>query len=253
MVELARLTWSEAGEVLSKARLAIVPIGSLEQHGSHLTLNTDRAIADALAGRLADDLGNAAILCPSIPYGLSEHHLSFPGTLSLRPSTLIAMVLEIVECLAHWDQRRVLLVNGHGGNTDALRLASRSARRDHGSLVATVMWAQIAADHIADLTSSASYGHACEIETSVAMTLAPQTFRGDRLSEPTPRHVDELTLPQRPMVDRALPFEALTKDGALGDPRLASSSLGESIIDTAYGRMLRFAQEFMNEPIEIES
>ena len=145
MTILARLTWRDAEAALARARLALVPVGSLEQHGPHLTLDTDLAVAEAFAQRLDVELGDDALLCPPLPYGLSEHHLAFPGTITLRPDTFIGVLLDLVESLAHWGLRRVLVVNGHGGNIDALRLVSGQARRDHGSLVAAVMWARLAA------------------------------------------------------------------------------------------------------------
>jgi creatinine amidohydrolase len=173
MPELARLCWEEARDALARARLALLPVGSCEQHGPHMTLDTDLAIAEALARRLADDLGEVALLCPSIGYGLSEHHLGFPGTLTLRPETFTGLASDVVESLARWGLRRVLVVNGHGGNVDALRLVARQARRDRGVLVAAVMWAQLAADEAAHYATSPRYGHACEIETSVGMAVAP--------------------------------------------------------------------------------
>jgi creatinine amidohydrolase/Fe(II)-dependent formamide hydrolase-like protein len=91
MPELAHLTWPEAKDAVAAARLALVPVGSCEQHGPHLTLDTDSAIAKAFARRLAADLAGLAVLCPQLGYGLSEHHLAFPGTLTLETS--VAMVL----------------------------------------------------------------------------------------------------------------------------------------------------------------
>lgn len=250
MGELARLTWQEARDVLARARLALLPVGSTEQHGPHLTLDTDIAVAEGLARRLADDLGEGAILCPPIAYGLSEHHMAFPGTLTLRPATFVGLVLEVVESLAHWGVQRVLVVNGHGGNIDALRLVARTARRDHGSLVAAVMWAVLAADEIAARVGSPTYGHACEVETSVAMVLAPDSLRPERIGEPGPRATpDPLVLPQRAVVDRATWLHEWTEDGALGDPRLASEELGEAVVAVAYERALAFARSFAKESI----
>ena len=250
MPELARLTWPEAEEALAAARLAILPVGSCEQHGPHLTLDTDSAIAEALAGRLAFDLGDAAVTCPPLRYGLSEHHMAFPGTLTLRPHTLEAVVLDVVESLAHWGQRRVLIVNGHGGNIDSLRLVSRTARRDLGCIVAAVMWAQLAADRIAERVTSPRYGHACEIETSVAWALTPDRVHADRITEPRPKPSREpLTEPPSPRVERAVWFDEWTENGALGDPRLASAELGDAVITVAYERALAFARRFAHEPV----
>ncbi|MGH8959463.1 MAG: creatininase family protein [Acidimicrobiia bacterium] len=245
MPELARLTWKEAEQAIDKAKLALVPVGSLEQHGPHLSLDTDMAVAQALADRLQSDLGHDAVLCPPVTYGLSEHHMAFPGTMTLRPNTLVALFHDLVESLASWDLRRVLVINGHGGNIDALRLASRNARRDHRSLVAAIMWAVLAAPEIAARTQSPQYGHACEIETSVAMDLIPDRVRLDLISRPGQRRsADPLTDPPRNLVDQAVWMEEWTDDGALGDPSLASAEMGKDLMEVIYERALAFARRF---------
>jgi creatinine amidohydrolase len=250
MTLLSRLTWRDADTALARARLGLLPVGSLEQHGPHLTLDTDLAVADALATRLDSELAEDALLCPPIPYGLSEHHLAFPGTITVRLDTFVDLLLDVVESLAHWGLRRVLVINGHGGNIDALRLVSAKARRDHGSLVAAVMWALLAADEIAGRVDSPSYGHACEVETSVVMALAPDRVYSDRISGPVGRRsVDPLTDPPRSMVDQATPMDAWTDDGALGDPRRASLEFGEALVATAHRRALEFARRFVDQPL----
>lgn len=246
--ELARLTWYEARDALARAGLAVVPIGSCEQHGPHMTLDSDLAIADGFARRLAAELGDDAVLCPAVPYGLSEHHLAFAGTLTLRAGTLLALVRDVVESLAHWDVHRVLLVNGHGGNTDALRLAAREAARDGRALVGAVMWAVLAADAIAERAAGPRYGHACEIETSVALALAPQAVRAERFGTPAPPPAAEpLAEPQGALFDVPLSFEAWTTDGALGDPSLATRELGEEIVAVALERAVALARRLMSE------
>lgn len=250
MTVLARLTWPTAEKALVAARLALLPVGSLEQHGPHLALDTDLAVAEALAHRLEQDLGDVALLCPAVPYGLSEHHLGFPGTVTLRPDTLASLVLDVVESLAHWGLRRVLVVNGHGGNIDVLRLVSRRARRDSGALVAAVMWAQLAADEIAARVTSPAYGHACEIETSVVQVLAPDRLFTDQIAAPAGRRsVDSATDPPRALVDQAVWMDEWTSDGALGDPRLASAELGHAVVEVAYRRAVEFARRFGTAPV----
>jgi creatinine amidohydrolase len=250
MPELARLTWIDAQDAIAKAELAMVAIGSCEQHGPHLTLETDSAIAQALANRLSGDLGDRVLLCPPLPYGLSEHHMGFAGTLTLRAETLLGFLSDLAESLSHWGLRRLLVVNGHGGNIDAIRLAARVARRDHGALLAGLMWAQIAADVIAERVTSEQYGHACEVETSVAMVLAPDSLRAERIVEPQPaRPRDTFTDPPSPRVDRPTWFQEWTQNGALGDPRLASVELGEEVVETSYARALEFARLFAEEPL----
>ena len=253
MNELARMTTEEAAEALAAARVAILPVGAYEQHGPHLTLDTDTAIADALARRLAEDLGADAVLCPPLGYGLSEHHLAFAGTLTLRPATFLAVVEDVLESLQHAGLRRVLVVNGHGGNIDALRLAARTARRDRGMLVASLMWAVLAADEVAAHAVSDAYGHACETETSVALALIPDRVRPDRLGAVGERRsVDELTDPPRATVDEPVWLDQWSADGALGDPRQADEAAGRRIVETVHERALGFARRLLERPLQEE-
>ncbi|MGH3029560.1 MAG: creatininase family protein [Gaiellaceae bacterium] len=250
MPRLANLTSPEAREALTRARLGVVTVGSLEQHGPHLALDTDTAIAGAFAERLAAELGEDAVLCPPLAYGLSEHHLAFPGTVTLRPATFLGFLSDLVESLAHWGVRRLLVVNGHGGNVDAIRLGARAARRDQGSLVAGLLWAQVAADQIAERVESERYGHACEVETSVAMVLAPGCVYADRIGPPRMKPpFDPLTDPPGAPIDRPTWFDEWTEDGALGDARRSSRELGEAVVELAYERALAFARRFAEEPL----
>lgn len=245
--DLSRLTWQQARDALGRARVALVPIGSCEQHGPHMTLDADLAIATGFAGRLADALGDEAVVCPGVAYGMSEHHLAFPGTLTLRAETLLAIVRDLVESLAHWGVTRVLLVNGHGGNLDALRLAAREAVRDRpGVLVGAVMWSVLAADAIAPHAVGPRYGHACEIETSVALAVAPQAVLSERIAAPAPTPEGaSLSEPQGARYDLPVPFHHWTTDGALGDARHASRELGEQIVAVAIERATALARRLM--------
>jgi creatinine amidohydrolase len=250
MTRLASLTWSDAESALAAASMAILATGSVEQHGPHLALETDTAIAWSLAEHLGSELGAKAVLLPRLDYGLSEHHLGFPGTLTLRPETYLQLLLDIVESLARWDIRRVLVINGHGGNIDALRLVSRMARRDHGALVASVMWARIGADEIAARVQSPQYGHACESETSMALALAPQVVYPDRIGAPGARmSVDVLTDPPAPLVDQAILLHEWSEDGALGDAGLASEEMGHAIAAVVTERTTAFAHRFSQLPL----
>ncbi|MEV4894905.1 creatininase family protein [Nonomuraea sp. NPDC055795] len=243
--ELARMTTKEAGRALAAAGVAILPVGACEQHGPHLSLDTDMGIADAFARRLAADLGAQAVLCPPVPYGLSEHHLAFPGTLTLRPATYLALLADLAESLAHHGLRRILVVNGHGGNTDPIRLAARELRRDHGVEMAHLMWALLAADTIAELIPEGRYGHACQSETSVAMAIAPHLVRLDLIGPPAPgAPPDRDTDPPSGRVDLPVAFETWTDSGALGDARLAGAEMGQKIVEAAYERAIRFARRF---------
>jgi creatinine amidohydrolase len=242
--DLSRMTWRDAKAAFATARVALVPIGSTEQHGPHMTLDTDSAIAEAFARRLGDALGGDAILCPTIRLGMSEHHLGFAGSLTLRAPTLLGLIEDVVESLAHHGMKRVLLVNGHGGNQDALRIAARQAARNGTSEVAAVMWAILAGDLIVDRAATTFHSHACDIETSVALAIAPEVVLWDRIEPPSPPSPSALAEP-RSRYDIPVPFEQWTANGAIGDPSRATKELGEEIVALALSRAVDFARRFI--------
>lgn len=245
MNELAQMTTIEAEEALSRAGLAVIAVGSLEQHGPHLPLMTDSAVAEALADRIADELGDDAVLLPPIGYGLSEHHLGFAGTITLRTDTMLGLFADIFESLRHHGLRRVLVVNGHGGNVDVIRLAARNARRDHGMMVASVMWAVVAADLARERATGPAYGHACEIETSVMMALLPGEVRTDRIV-PGGRYThDELTEPPGGSVDEPVWLHEWSDDGAIGHPDRANEDVGAEIVEQVVERAVGYARRMI--------
>jgi creatinine amidohydrolase len=244
-IPLADRTTVEAAHAIEAASVAILPLGAIEQHGPHLALRTDISIATALAARVADALGDLAVLLPPMPYGLSEHHTAFAGTVTLRPETLIRLILDVVESMSAQGIDRVIIVNGHGGNMDAIRLASRQARRDTGSRVAHVMWAQVAGDAIAEeMAGRGMYNHACEIETSLAMDLCPEIVH-----EPLPGSWLEpefapYAAPPTARIDVPLWLDELTPTGALGDPSRATPERGRRLADLVVERTVTFARAF---------
>lgn len=242
---LAAMTTGQARAAKQQTAVAILPVGATEQHGPHLTVSTDARIAEEFAARLADALGARALLCPLVPYGLSEHHEAFAGTVTLSPSGFITLMLDLVASLHRQGLPRVIIVNGHGGNIDALNLVARRARTELGVPVASMMWARLARDVCAEAAGDA-YGHACELETSVAMVLAPDCVRADRIRAPEPRpETDPLSAPPVAYVDTAARFDELTTDGVYGDPTKASRELGERIVSVALERATAFATRFI--------
>lgn len=248
VVRLAELSTVEARDRLTRAGVAIVPVGAIEQHGPHLALETDARIADEFAARLAHELGDRAVLCPLIPYGISDHHQDFAGTITVRATTFIELVLDVVTSLRRNGLERVVIVNGHGGNMPALNIVSSRARTELGLPVATLMWARLASDVIADGAAGAERGHACESETSLAMALAPPLLRSDDL--PEPEFLDLVppdARPPRGFVDLSVAFGDLTANGVWGRPRASSPEFGERILSAALERAVRFTREFMGD------
>ncbi len=127
---LEELSWPQAQAAIGGGAMAIVPVGSLEQHGRHLAVNTDNVIADALGEEIARrgaSQGLKLLLCPAIHYGYTMHNMDFPGTITLRMETLLELGVDVVSSLVHHGCRKIVLMNAHGSNWSILDLVSRRA------------------------------------------------------------------------------------------------------------------------------
>lgn len=200
---------------LPPALTVLVPVGSTEQHGPHLPLDTDTVIAVAVATRAAGRLvagGREAVVAPAIAYGSSGEHQDFPGTSSIGTGVLRDLVVELTRSIATWAAR-VVFVNAHGGNVSALRGAvAQLVHEGHD-----VAWVPCATEEV-DL-------HAGRTETSLLLHLAPWNVRLDRAEAGSMGTLDEL-LPL--MMDGGV--KAVSANGVLGDPAGATAAEGARVL-----------------------
>jgi mycofactocin system creatininase family protein len=215
VISLAAAVWPD----LRDAGLLVVPLGSVEQHGHHLPLATDTAVAGAVADAAAAELPGA-LLAPALAYGASGEHEDFPGTISLGTEALTGLLVEYGRSACRWA-RRVLVVNGHGGNLDALRAAGALLRRE-GRDVAWFPCAVPGAD-----------AHAGRSETSLMLHVEPRGVRTERSVAGTTAPLAEL-LPRL----RAEGVRAVSPTGVLGDPAGASAEEGERQLSALAGRLV---------------
>ncbi len=180
--------WAESTReeiaTLAPEALVVLPVGTTEQHGPHLATGTDALLATAVAERAAAAATRPAtiLLAPTLAYGASEHHLPFGGTLSLRVETLGAVLGDLLASAAAAGARRVVVLNGHGGNAAACAIAVDEAARSHGLIAATALFADLAADGAVE---GPIRGHAGVFETSMVLALDGELVRLDRAS-PSP-------------------------------------------------------------------
>jgi mycofactocin system creatininase family protein len=210
LVPLADANWPDV-EAATRDVL-IVPIGALEQHGPHLPLDTDSYLAAAVAASVHRGRP-ASGLAPVLPFGSSGEHADFPGTLSIGTDAVAAVVVELVrDACRYWHS--VLVVNGHGGNLDALRAAEE---------LCTFEGRRLGVVHLALAGMDA---HAGAAETSMMLWLDPGRVRLDLVepgdSSPAPSLLGRL---------RDDGVRAVSPNGELGDPRTASAEQGERWMD----------------------
>ncbi len=212
MSELKNSTWLEA-EALTREVL-IIPLGSIEQHGPHLPLDTDSVIAQAIAREL-HARHHASGLAPLVAYGASGEHSDFPGTLSIGTTALTTVLTELIrDASRYW--KAVLFVNGHGGNSQALNAALALASEESYLAAAT------------GLRGDATDTHAGFQETSLMLHLDPTRVHLERAA---PGNTAPLNKILETMQEHGV--REVSANGILGDPTKASHTLGAQLFNQA--------------------
>jgi len=226
---LSELGWPDVQEYLRHDDRMILVVGSTEQHGRHMTFASDVWQPWEIALRLSDRTG--VLLAPSLDYGMSLHHLGFPGSLSLRPQTLVSVILDLLESAYQHGFRHILILNGHGGNTAAIQTALAEALNElHGLQVHLGIWwrePEVKAVMEEAFPGEAS-GHADASETSMVLAIRPDVVRLDRV-EYSPE------APEPGFLTRQVFMEQFPHGVIGSDPRKASAEVGERALEAVIG------------------
>ena len=239
---LGELNWPEAQRRFKEVDVALLPVGSTEQHGPHLPLDTDAFHAEYLAREVAGGCTEPRpLVLPLIPYGVSYHHDDFSGTLSVSPETLSRMVYEIGMHAARQGITKLLIINGHGGNTPALHYAAQMINRD-GHIFTCVDTGETSDPDIFALAETPNDVHAGEIETSLVLALRPELVRMTAARESIPRFSSRyLDFSSQRSVSWYARTSSMSPTGVLGDPTRATAEKGRRF----WALMIRHLVDFV--------
>jgi creatinine amidohydrolase len=228
----------EVREFAARYPFAILPVGSTEQHGPHLPLDTDNRIAERIA--LETARRSVGLVLPTVPLGYAWVWRDIPGTLTLRFDTYMRMVRDIAESLERWNIKAVFLLSGHGSNPQPIKHAVRELIHDQlGIKVLFDVYAGL--DEMLQEADSKRWHteiHAEEIETSMMLAIAPDLVRMD---------LAEADYPPVPAdyAKSGLSMGHLMRSGVFGDPRTATAEKGQRWLDLAAERSAKLWLDFL--------
>ena len=234
-LELEKMRWPEIKQALEDGfKTVIIPAGSIEQHGPHLPECVDNIVGLEVAKKVAENLGKT-LVAPIITPGLSLHHMTFPGTISLRPETFMALAEDYVDCYYKHGFRNMVFFSGHGGNFRALDEVARNARKKYDDL--TIFNAINIKDMeiiLPDLEriegipkGAIGMGHSCDYETSMMLDLCPALVEMNAVEVGNTCELTDETL--ETLYQGGM--SALTANGILGDPTNATAERGARNIE----------------------
>lgn len=256
---LWKLTWEEAEAFAKAPAVVLLPLGTTEQHGRHMPLDTDAHIAAQLCERIAlaaQQRGLTVLVAPVLSYGVSWYHRQFAGTMWLSPELFIQVVVELCKSLTHHGFTRKVLVNCHGGNAATLNVAINRFYDETGERVLLAQWWELASDIIKE-TMTTGVIHAEEAETSLALALDQRVLmekaskdafdRGKTVQErghAWARHAKYDAMFKGGFVNPPMDkIEEISESGVVGDARRASAEKGRRILDVVVLRLVEVCED----------
>ncbi|MEM2816827.1 MAG: creatininase family protein [Candidatus Bathyarchaeia archaeon] len=224
------MSWTEAKEYFDKNDIAILPVGSNEQHGPHNPLGTDHLIAKAMAEEAAKRTG--VVCLQVIPFGVSVHHKQFCGTIDISPSAFENYVKDVCLSLRRWGVKKIVIVNGHGGNLSALEKLAIKLRKY--MFISIFQWWSAARKLLPNMFAQDERAHACAEETSVNLALHAHLVNMEKaLDEIIPRHPAEAAGVMLPL------FTAdLSSSGVWGKSTTASAEKGKKVFEAVVNELV---------------
>jgi creatinine amidohydrolase len=233
--EWRKLRADQLRELARQDAIVVLPVASLEQHGPHLPVEVDSMLGETVAARTAAKVaakGQPIIVLPVLWTGLSEHHMSFGGTITLDNATFAAVVEGVVRSVLRHGFRRIVLLNAHGGNENALRAITDDLTPKLGVPIVQFTYWYAAAVAIAKiLETQGGLQHACEAETAMMMAVRPDLVATDRIPLAKSNTTPDVETLVGGGVYRWRSIGSRSGSGVIGNPEAASAEKGERLFD----------------------
>ena len=228
----------------------MLPFGATEPHNLHMPYGTDCLQVEAMAERACERAyaaGAKVLLLPTMPFGVNTNHLKVPGglALSVTPTTLLKLLADLVESLERQGVRKLLLLNGHGGNE--LKPLMRELHHRTSVFLCVCDWFRMAVDVYPGLFEKAGE-HADEVETSLGLAFFPHLVDPERADDgaAAPTKLDAVN---RGWIGMTRPWHLVSKNTGLGDPAAATAEKGRRLMDVIVERLAGFLVELANQPM----
>lgn len=250
-----RLTWPEVRRAAEEDRVALIPVATLEDHGSHLPIDTDLRITAEICRRAAEEAADEVVLLPAVPHGYDPHHADFPGPISIAWDTFTRYLTDVGTSLARHGFTRMLFLNGHGSNQSFVDVAARLVNVEHPGVLAASAFYLSSPEGLRVIeetrtSSRGGMGHACELETSVYLAIDPDAVDMARAVDEQPDlQTEHAWLDWTDGSLHLMPYwSALTASGVHGAPTQATAEKGRILLRAAVDECVAYVRELRSLP-----
>jgi len=245
-----KMTWPEIKQAAKEERVAIVPIGTIEDHAMHLPVDTDNMIVEEVCHMAAQQIPDQVVVLPVVSYGINKHHFDFPGAIDIPSFAFIEFLLGITNSLVKHNFKRIILINGHGSNKDHVSIAAkRTVWENEGVIcVATTPMMLMGNEEIEKIRQSPPGGisHAGELETSMYLYKYPEYVNMSLARKEYGLQESEFFGWDKcngKVVFTDI-WSKISEFGGVGDPTLASAESGKAFFECATDNLVAFVKEF---------
>ena len=240
---IEEMTPEEITEALKQVDTVVIPLGTVEQHGPHLPVGTDAIIPITVAKRLAEKI--KVLVAPPVYYGNSLSMSDMKGVFTITPDSLANLLLDLCKSFAKQGFKKIVFLNGHGGNEQVLSFIGQKARIETGALIVRIDWWHIIDEDILKICESA-VAHADEGETSMMLACRPDIVNMKKATKDDTTEKLTKTLmggKSKNVPPVFVPFTKWSKTGLIGDATKASKAKGEKIMKTVVDKIVHFLKQ----------